>query len=79
MTDVENENIKLKVVISPLVASRLCDLGYPIVKIKPKRDKFSDNYNCNTVFLFEETKEFLEDFYALANKEKNNKGENKNG
>lgn len=59
---------KLKIVISPVVASKLCDLGYKIVKIKPKRNIYADDYNCGTVFLFEETPEFLKDFYELTNK-----------
>lgn len=59
---------KLKVVISPVVASKLCDLGHHIVKLKPKRMLEADNYQCNTVFLFEETEEFLKDFYKLTEK-----------
>lgn len=66
------DNKKLKVVVSPVVASRLCDLGYYIVKIKPKKDVHADEYKCNTVFLFEETEKFLDDFYAIVAELKQN-------
>lgn len=67
----ENDEIKLKVVISPAVASKLCDLGYPIVKIKPKRIQDGDNFNCTTVFLFRETDAFLRDFKKLTDTKRN--------
>ena len=62
---------KLKVVISPVIASKLCNLGYPIVKLKPKRGLIFDNHDCNTIFLFEETEEFLRDFNILLEENKN--------
>lgn len=56
---------KLKVIVSPVLAARLCNLGHPILKIKKKRTA-TEHKNLNeTVFLFEETKEFLDDFYKL--------------
>jgi len=56
---------KLKVIVSPVLAARLCNLGHPILKIKKKRTTV-ENKNLNeTVFLFEETKKFLDDFYKL--------------
>lgn len=64
---------KLKVVISPVIASKLCNLGYPIVKLKPKRGLIFDNYDCNTIFLFEETEEFLKDFNRLLEENKRSK------
>ena len=75
MSDINLDEKKLKVVISPVVASKLCDLGYHIVKLKPKRVLAADEYNCNIVFLFEETENFLKDFYkwikrVIMNKEK---------
>lgn len=60
------DNKKLRVVISPVVASALCNLGYPIVKIKPKRTRDGNEYTCDTVFLFEETEEFMKDFKKLT-------------
>lgn len=73
---VKDENItkknktekKLRVVISPMVANKLCERGFYIVKIKPKRKPECDDYNCSTVFLFEETEAFLKEFYALTKK-----------
>lgn len=64
---------KLRVVISPVIASRLCNLGYSIVKIKQKRDIGLDDYKCNVVFLFEETENFLKDFYKIMDESKENK------
>lgn len=61
---------KLKVVISPSVASMLCEIGYHIVKMKEKRNIEFDNYNCGYVFLFEETDAFLNDFRELIRKRK---------
>lgn len=65
---------KLKVVVSPTIASKLCDLGYAIVKIKPKRDLEADEFMCNTVFLFEQTNEFMKDFLRLTKKRKEQNG-----
>lgn len=65
------DNKKLKVVISPLIASKLCDLGYHIVKIKPKRGLIFSENDCNVVFLFEENEEFLLDFNKLLEELKN--------
>jgi len=56
---------KLKVVISPILACRLCNKGYPILKIKQKRSGDSGSKTNETVFLFEETEEFLKDFYTI--------------
>lgn len=58
---------KLKVVISPIVASKLCNMGFHIVKIKPKKALYSCE-DIGTVFLFEETDEFLKAFYEIVNK-----------
>jgi hypothetical protein len=65
--EIENkyDDRKLRVVISPILASKLCNLGHPIVKIKPKRGLVIDNYQCNTVFLFEDTEDFKKDFDRL--------------
>lgn len=56
---------KLKVIVSPVLAARLCNLGHPILKIKKKRTATGDKNSNETVFLFEETKKFLDDFYKL--------------
>lgn len=73
MTDNVYDNKKLKVVVSPVIASKLCEMGYHIVKIKPKKDVLADEYKCNTVFLFEENEKFLKDFYSLVEEIKNKK------
>lgn len=65
------DNKKLKVVISPLIASKLCDLGYYIVKIKPKRGMIFSENDCSVVFLFEENEKFLLDFNKLLEEFKN--------
>lgn len=64
----ETTEKKLKVVISPAIASKLCEMGFPIVKIKPKRTQDVDSFKCNTVFLFEETESFLKAFTQLQGK-----------
>lgn len=67
---------KLKVVISPVIASKLCNLGYPIVKLKPKRGLIFDGYDCNTIFLFEENEDFLRDFNRLLEESKQKRSKN---
>lgn len=58
----------LKVIISPSVACKLCDLGHHIVKIKPRRKESEDEHKSETVFLFEKTEEFMKDFYKVTTK-----------
>lgn len=65
------DNRKLKVVIAPVMAARLCNMGYPIVKLKKKKKAFPDDYNCDTVFCFEETEHFLKDFNKLLEEKGN--------
>lgn len=65
------DNRNLKVVISPIVASKLCNMGFHIVKIKPKKVTYVGE-DSGTVFLFEETPEFLNAFYEIVDKTKAN-------
>lgn len=65
------DNRKLRVVISPMVASKLCNMGYPIVKIKPKKSS-SGKVSSETVFLFEETEQFDKDLNELLKETKTN-------
>jgi hypothetical protein len=74
--DIENlyDDKNLKVVISPVLAAKLCNIyHYPIVKLRKKRIINSNNdCGCDTVFLFEATVDFLRDFYELTNKKEQN-------
>lgn len=56
----------LKVVISPVVAAELCSLGYKIVKLKPKHN----TNGKDTVFVFEMTGNFINDFNNVIKKYK---------
>lgn len=57
---------QLKVVISPVVAAELCSLGYKIVKLKPKHN----TNGKDTVFVFEITGNFIDDFHKVIKKYK---------
>lgn len=65
----KNDDRNLKIVISPIIASKLCNMGFPIVKIKPKRGTNGEETSA-TIFLFEATKEFLDAFNNLIKDEK---------
>ena len=65
-----DDDRKLKIVISPVIAAKLCNMGFHIVKLKKKKKFYPDGYNCDTVFCFEETEDFLEKFNKLLEEEK---------